>query len=381
MRRRITAIAAGLGLALTVGLLAGCTTDPIDGGGGETTGGGGGADEAVDLVVLMPSTSNNYLAEWQRGVTQFTDENGWTVKFIENNFDQSEQDVQVQQAIQNEDPDFWIYWPADANAGVASLRQLNTTDIPVIVANQPPPDDAVPFMTFYSGVNDYYNGQVSGELMTEARDVLKEKRELSSEEGNLLQIKFAPGYAAGDWRVDGFADATADAPFNILASEYSGFDNEAGYSTTSQLIAANREAGIDFVYAENDALALGAIQALTEAGYKPGEDVMVVGGTCHGDLSALENGSQYGSGFQAARWEGYYVPLTIARYIAADGAVTEGEHVEPGGDALPAATGEVFQYNYIPNDGVVFGKTEEENVAILDDTLLWGDTMRNLCTY
>lgn len=379
MRRRNTAIAAGMGLVLTAAALAGCTTDPIDSGG--DTPGGGGEDEALELVVLMPSSSNNYLAEWQRGVSQFTDEQGWTVKFIENNFDQSEQDVQVQQAIQNEDPDFWVYWPADANAGVASLRQLSTTDIPVVVANQPPPGDAAQYMTFYTGVNDVYNGEVSGQLLMEARDVLREKKELSSEEGNMLQIKFGAGYAAGDWRIDGFDEATADAPFNVLASEYSGFDNEAGYATTSQLIAANREAGIDFVYAENDALALGAIQALTEAGYKPGEDVMVVGGTCHGDLSALESGAQYGTGFQAARWEGYLVPLTIARYENADGTVTEGENVEPGGDALPSPDGPVYTYNYIPNDGVVFGQSEEENTAILDDTVLWGDTMRNLCTY
>ena len=75
MRRRNTALAAGIGLVLVAGALAGCTSDPIDGGGGDTPGAGGGGEEALELVVLMPSSSNNYLAEWQRGVSQFTDEN------------------------------------------------------------------------------------------------------------------------------------------------------------------------------------------------------------------------------------------------------------------------------------------------------------------
>jgi ABC-type sugar transport system substrate-binding protein len=351
-----------------------------DTGGGEAVSLDGGGKA---VTVLMPSTTNNYLAEWVRGLQAAAEANNYTVKIIENNFDQAEQDTQVQQEIASgEKPAIYVFWPADSKAGVASLRQLAQTDVPVVVANQPPPPEAEEFMAFYSGVDDYFNGQVSGELMLKARDAAKAAgKQLASENGNLLEIKFAPGYQASEARTAGFTDATKDAPFDVLASEYAGFDNEAGYNTTSQLIAANKSKGIDFLYAHNDALAAGAIQAIKEAGLVPGKDIWVVGGTCHGDLSALEDGEQFGSGLQAARLEGQGVLLDVARYFANGETVNDGKfYGEPTAEP-PTETGPISRYNYIPNPGVQFTSDPTENKRLLDETMLWGDSMRNLCTY
>lgn len=346
---------------------------------GDVTLDGGGKS----ISVLMPSTSNNYLAEWRRGLEKTAADLNYKVTVVENNFDQSEQDLQVQQAIASgTKPDIYVFWPADSKAGVASLRLLSQTGVPVVVANQPPPAEALEFMTMYAGVNDYLNGQVSGQLMVGARDAaMSAGKAMASPEGNLIELMFAPGYQASVARSDGFIDATKDKPFNIIAQEFAGFDNEAGYKTMSQLVAANKAKGIDFVYAHNDALAAGAIKALEEAGLVPGKDVYVVGGTCHGDLSALEAGKQYGSGLQAARLEGNVVTLAVARYFANGGTVTEGEDSPEASPDFPNTTAPPAFYNYIPNPGVVFSADQAANVQLLDDTVLWGDTMRNLCTY
>ena len=347
--------------------------------GGDVNLDGGGKS----MYVLMPSTSNNYLAEWRRGMESVAAELNYKVTVVENNFDQSEQDLQVQQALASgESPDIFVFWPADSKAGVASLRALSQSGVPVVVANQPPPQEALPFMTMYAGVDDFFNGKVSGDLMLGAREAAASAgKKFASPEGNLIEIMFAPGYQASVARHDGFIEATSSAPFNTIASEYAGFDNEAGYKTMSQLIAANKAKGIDFVYAHNDALAAGVIKALEEAGLVPGKDVYVVGGTCHGDLSALEAGKQYGSGLQGARLEGNVVSLAVARYFANGATVTEGEdRPEPSAD-FPTTTAPPAFYNYIPNPGVVFSADKAANVALLDDTVLWGDTMRNLCTY
>jgi len=335
------------------------------------------------ISVLMPSTSNNYLAEWRRGLEQVAKDLNYKVTVVENNFDQAEQDLQVQQAIAGgTKPDIYVFWPADSKAGVASLRALSQTGVPVVVANQPPPEDALPFMTMYAGVDDYLNGKVSGDLMLGAREASQTAgNKLHSNEGNLIELMFAPGYQASVARSQGFRDATKSEPFNIIASEYAGFDNEAGYNTMSKLVAANKSKGIDFVYAHNDALAAGAIKALEEAGLNPGKDVYVVGGTCHGDLSALENGKQYGSGLQAARLEGNVVTLAVARYFANGGTVQEGEDRPENSPDFPSTSAAPFKFNYIPNPGVVFSADKAANTALLDNTVLWGDNMRNLCTY
>ncbi|MFC9361029.1 sugar ABC transporter substrate-binding protein [Rhodococcus sp. NPDC057014] len=330
----------------------------------------------------MPSSSNNYLAEWQRGFKNEAGELGYSVKIVENNFDQSEQDVQVQQALATAKlPDLFIFWPADAKSGFASLRQLYKSGVPTVVANQPPVGEAQQFMTFYAGVNDYLNGETSGELMMKAREQLERVRPLSSPAGNVLEVKFEAGYQASDARSQGFRDASAAEPFDIVASEYAGFDNETGYKTTSQLIAANKAKGIDFVYAHNDALATGAIRALEEAGYTPGKDVMVVGGNCTGDLTGVAQGKQFGTGLQAAKLEGLYVADVVNRYLTTGAQVTDGEVDAPAQPDTPTQQAQVSRFNYIPNPPVTFSDDQAANATTLDDTHLWGYNMRELCTY
>ncbi len=335
------------------------------------------------ISVFMPSTSNNYIAEWRRGMEAVAADLNFKVTVVENNFDQAEQDLQVQQALASgEMPDIYVYWPSDAKAGIASLRALSQSGIPVVIANQSPQEEALPFVTMYAGANDFLNGQTAGELMLGAREAAKAAgKQFASPGGNLIELQFVAGYQASVDRNLGFNEATSAAPFNNIATEFAGFDNEAGYKVMSQLIPANKAKGIDFVYAHNDALAAGAMKALEEAGLVPGKDVYVVGGTCHGDLTALESGKQYGTGLQAARLEGNVVTLAVARYFANGGTVTEGEDSPEPLPEFPTTTAPPAFFNYIPNPGIVFSSDQAANVALLDDTLLWGDTMRNLCTY
>ena len=335
------------------------------------------------ITVFMPSTSNNYIAEWARGLKATAAELNYEVTTVENNFDQAEQDLQIQQALASgTKPDLYVFWPSDAKAGIAALRSLAQTGVPVVQANQGPSDEAWPYLVMYAGVDDYLNGYTSGELMLGAREVAQAAgKTFASPEGNLIEIMFVPGYEAGITRSAAFREATGAKPFNIIASENAGFDNESGYNVMSQLIPANKAKGIDFVYAHNDALAAGAIKALEEAGLVPGKDVYIVGGTCHGDLSALESGKQYGSGLQAAGLEGNGVMLAVARYFANDGVVQDGEERPDPSPDFPSTTAAPFKYNFIPNPGLVFTGDSAANSAQLDEYVMWGDSMRNLCTY
>ncbi len=405
--QRLALLAA---LVLAVGLtLAACGGGDESGGdeaagGGDTVGlgdlpeagsetgaatGGAAAGGAIDgggglIVVLMPTRANNYLAEWIKGAEEEAAADNFTLKIIENNFDQSEQDVQVQQQIASGDtPVAYIWWPADNRAGIASLQQLSNTGIPVIQTNQLPLPETESLIKAYAGVNDVLNGQVSGDLLMKSRDVLTQSgATLHSEGGNTLIISFPAGYSAGDDRIKGFDDETASAPFNVLATENAGFDAETGYKAASQLIPKYKSEGIDFVYATNDALAKGVIQALEENGYTPGKDVMVVGGTCHGDLTELEAARQFGSGLQAARLEGVFSVNVAGRYIQSGGQVQDGDYNAPADpDAQPVFEGPPFQRNFIPNPPVELGTDPATAVQAIDDTKLWGFTFRELCTY
>jgi ribose transport system substrate-binding protein len=95
--------------------------------------------EGKSVVVLMPTTTNNYIAEWARGARDEATAQGMEITILENNFDQAEQNTQAQTWINAaEQPDAYVWWPADNNAGVATLQARAATGVPVLQTNQLP---------------------------------------------------------------------------------------------------------------------------------------------------------------------------------------------------------------------------------------------------
>jgi len=336
------------------------TTAAPDTGGASTTAAAAGAGGTI--VAFIPTTTNTYIAEWARGAEERAAELGYELTMIENNFDQAEQDTQVQQQLGAADPNVVAYawWPSDNEAGVASLQALADSGVPVIQTNQLPFPGSEDLVVGYAGVNDVLNGEVAAGLVVEARDYMVENgAELHSEGGNAIIVGFPAGYQAGIDRSGAAIPILEEAGITILDEVGVGFDPTTGYEGTNQLIAAHREEGIDLVYAHNSSLAEGVIQALEEAGFTPGTDVMVVGGTCHGNLEHLEDGSEFATGLQAARLEGVFSINTLDEYL------TSGSLAEFG--------------NFIPNPPVHSPAYTEENE--IETVTLEGFTVEELCVY
>ncbi len=269
------------------------------------------------IVAFIPTTTNTYIAEWGRGAQETAAELGYELIIIENNFDQAEQDTQVQQQLGvAEGVVAYAWWPSDNEAGVASLQALADTGVPVIQTNQLPFPGSDQYVVGYAGVNDVLNGEVAAELVVEARDVMVASgAELHSGGGNAIIIGFVAGYQAGIDRSAAARSILEAAGISVLGEVEAGFGPAEGYDATKQLVAAHRSDGIDLVYAHNSALAEGVIHALEEEGFAPGEDIMVVGGTCHGNLEFLENGKEFATGLQAARLEGVFSINTLDEYL------------------------------------------------------------------
>ena len=315
------------------------------------------------IVAFIPTTTNTYIAEWGRGAQEAAASLGYNLVIIENNFDQAEQDTQVQQqlGVADENVVAYVWWPSDNEAGVASLRALADSGVPVIQTNQLPYPGSEQYVIGYAGVNDIFNGEVAAGLVVEARDhMVANGVPLHGAGGNAIVIGFVAGYQAGIDRSAAAIPILVCAGVSVLGEVDVGFGPAEGYEGTKQLLAAHRDAGIDLVYAHNSALAEGVIQALEEDGYTPGEDVMVVGGTCHGNLDHLVDGSEFATGLQAARLEGVFSVNTLHEYL------TEGSLVS-------------FN-NFIPNPPVhspayTPGSNEIETVKVE------GFSVAELCVY
>ena len=142
------------------------------------------------IVCFMPTTTNNYIAEWARGADEASAKLGYELIRFENGFKQEEQDVQVQQQIAaKRKPALYIWWPTDNAGGLASMKALADTGVPVIHANQRPLAGHDELWVAYAGVDADLNGAVSGQMMVEARDKLKASgHTMHSSGGNCLII-------------------------------------------------------------------------------------------------------------------------------------------------------------------------------------------------
>ncbi|MBV8566231.1 MAG: sugar ABC transporter substrate-binding protein [Methylobacteriaceae bacterium] len=321
------------------------------------------------IVVFMPPGTDNYLAQWQVGARDKAKALGYDIKIVENSRDQAEEDSQVQQEIASgEKVAGYIWWPFVNAAGVGSLRALSQTGVPVIATNQFPVKGAEKYWLAYAGVNDFFNAQVAAKMLLKA---CKESKTVKCDKG--LIFTFPAGYSAGSDRRKGFIEAAPELKV-IDTVDTGGFMQQEGYKVASQVIPAHKK-DLSWVYTENDSLATGVIQALKENGLQPGKDVLVVGGTCHGDTTNLLAGEMVGTGIQAAYLEGAQSVQTIYKYLATK-KVEDGEVYLPADpDKPPPDEGAPHKYNFIPNPSV--GNTKED----LDKFRLWGMTFAQLCNY
>jgi ribose transport system substrate-binding protein len=74
-----------------------------------------------------------------------------------------------------------------------------------------------------------------------------------------------PGHETGDSRVRGFREAIKDSPgIRIIASQPANWERDQGFTVFQNMLQANPD--LDTVFACNDMMALGAIEAIAAAG-------------------------------------------------------------------------------------------------------------------
>ncbi|UWR14139.1 ABC transporter substrate-binding protein [Sulfitobacter sp. M368] len=91
----------------------------------------------------------------------------------------------------------------------------------------------------------------------------------------IVELEGTTGSSPANDRKKGFDDAVAGQPgMKIVASQSGDFARDKGRQVMETLLQSHPD--VTVVYAHNDEMAIGAIQALEAAGRKPGEDVTLV---------------------------------------------------------------------------------------------------------
>lgn len=97
---------------------------------------------------------------------------------------------------------------------------------------------------------------------------------------NIVVLEGTVGSSAAVGRTKGFNEAFEASPnkakFKILASQTGDFTRQKGQEVMESFLKSFGS-DIDVLFAQNDDMALGAIQAIEAAGLKPGKDIVIVG--------------------------------------------------------------------------------------------------------
>ncbi|MBT2499418.1 ABC transporter substrate-binding protein [Agromyces sp. ISL-38] len=107
----------------------------------------------------------------------------------------------------------------------------------------------------------------------------------ATEPVEIIQLEGTTGAAPAIDRAEGFAEAIAENPnLQVVASQTGDFTRAGGKQVTEALLKSNP--GVDLIFAHNDDMGLGAIEAIEAAGLVPGVDVKIL------TIDAVKDGMQ-----------------------------------------------------------------------------------------
>ena len=125
---------------------------------------------------------------------------------------------------------------------------------------------------------DYYAAFIGSDFVEEGRRAAEWLGKKMNGEGNIAQITGSPGSAPANDRKKGFDEVIA-AKFpkmKIIKEQTGDFDQSKGKEVMEAFLKSPDGKQINAVFAHNDDMALGAIQAIEAAGLKPGKDIIIV---------------------------------------------------------------------------------------------------------
>ncbi|WP_408022428.1 ABC transporter substrate-binding protein [Sorangium sp. Soce836] len=149
------------------------------------------------------------------------------------------------------------------------LREAKAAKIPVILTDRAvdTKDDSL-WVTF-----------MGSDFVEEGRRAAKwlvEKTKDQQGTVNIVELQGTVGSAPAIDRKKGFEEIIKDKPnFKILRSQTGDFTRAKGKEVMEAFLKAEGK-NINVLYAHNDDMAIGAIQAIEEAGMKPGKDILII---------------------------------------------------------------------------------------------------------
>lgn len=159
------------------------------------------------------------------------------------------------------------------------LKEAKDAKIPVIIVDRDLKVEDDSLYVAKIGTNMQTEGEKGFEWLAKYANEKQLKPRDGGQKLNIVVLEGTVGSTAALGRTKGFNDAMAASPdkdkFNILASQTGEFTRQKGQEVMESFLKSYGNK-IDILVAQNDDMALGAIQAIEAAGMKPGQDITIL---------------------------------------------------------------------------------------------------------
>jgi ABC-type sugar transport system substrate-binding protein len=254
--RRLMGAAAA---AMVLVAMSGC------GGGGAEPGGAGG-DEKIVLGFAQVGAESGWRTANTKSIQESAKSAGIDLKFSDAQQKQENQIKAIRSYIQQK-VDVIAFSPVVESGWDTVLKEAKDAKIPVVLTDRAVDSADDSLYVSFLGSDFIEEGKKAGDW------VMKEYASESSVK--IAQLEGTTGSAPAIDRAEGFADVIkADPKFKIVASQTGDFTRAGGKQVTEALLKSNPD--INLIYAHNDDMGLGAIEAIEAAGKVPGKDIKIV---------------------------------------------------------------------------------------------------------
>ncbi|GAA1973619.1 ABC transporter substrate-binding protein [Isoptericola halotolerans] len=274
MRGTVAAVSAVAMLTL-----AACSSEQAPSGSGEETAAGGDEMSEGDDLITIGFSQVGAESGWRAANTQsiqdtLTEENGFSLSFSDAQQKQENQ-IQAIRSYISQGVDVIAFSPVVETGWDPVLQEAQSAGIPVILTDRAVDSEDDSLYESFIGSDFVLEGEMAGEWAVEQYD---------GEGYTMVELQGTTGSAPAIDRKEGFAAAIEGSDIEVVDSQTGNFTRTEGKQVMEGFLQKYDD--IDLVFAHNDDMGLGAIEAIEAAGMVPGEDIKII------TIDAVKDGMQ-----------------------------------------------------------------------------------------
>lgn len=257
--------------------------------------------DGKNIGVLIYKYDDNFMTLYRNELESYLKAGGATVNTMDGKNDQAEQTNQIQNFI-TQGVDVLIINLVQSSAAPQIADLCHAAGIPAVFINREPDAEeeqrwaAEGMKCTYVGADARQSGTFQGEIVAEQ----PEKGDINGDgEVGYVMIMGDPENVDAQYRTEFSIKALeeAGAKVNKLDEQRGDWDQARGQEIAANALTAHGDK-IDVILANNDAMAMGALQAIEAAGRVVNKDIYLVGVDALPEaLTALEEGRMTGTVF------------------------------------------------------------------------------------